>query len=161
MDMYASAPPHNSRQKTICSWFHISCLLFKKIITMKCKIKNKLFKWKEWKFRKRLSQNWRNFQWHSIYQDGNSARILPLWTLSAMSKSTSQLGNLLRILSQMLSAVSLDCVREYSNLKNVFSFPVNGFPITQKKGTMNLEFWLVSKHAIKIWDHLNENYLRY
>ena len=40
---------------------------------------------------------------------------------------------------------------------NTFSFPINGISISGK----NTEFGVVSTHAVKIWDHLNENWSGY
>ena len=28
---------------------------------------------------------------------------------------------------------------------------------TQKEKKLNIEYWVVSAHAVKIWEHLNEN----
>ena len=36
-----------------------------------------------------------------------------------------------------------------------------GFLYWKRKETLNIEFWVVSTEAVKIWDHLNENCLVY
>ena len=45
-----------------------------------------------------------------------------------------------------------------------FAFLVNGISIPKKQTNkqtnkaLNIEFWVVSTHAVKIWDHLYENW---
>ena len=41
------------------------------------------------------------------------------------------------------------------------SFLVNGNSITEKKKTLNCEFWVVSTQAVKICDQLNKNWSSY
>ena len=48
------------------------------------------------------------------------------------------------------------------NIKNAFSFTVRFISIPEKKKkTLNIEFGVISRPTIKIWDHLNKNCSNY
>ena len=42
----------------------------------------------------------------------------------------------------------------------IFSFKIF-IPEKKNHKKLNIEFWIVSTHALKIWDHLNENWSNY